>query len=644
MTAAKTGFDQSYFGQPTTVKEALYQSKNFLCQAIGISKDGTEQTNLTNLVNIFDDYINGKPLTRTIDNLTNMAIRLEKSARFVSSIKSNNPTSTSTLRTASPDGIQASAWSPENQLISEMMQNNAKAPQQGTPKVIQLPKKPPKISLKERKLVCTKPPGGDFTSATSYQICKNINAKLGKPIVQSTSISLAGNLVLTTSEDFKAQDLLNNEPVLRELIGYQTAKVDSSWHNVVVHGIPLQDVRGEEGLRMIEEDIKTFNKSLNLELAGGVHWLSSKEKRLNPETFKGSIVVHLKTEEQAKRAIRHGLTLLGIRAKVEAILSAPITHQCKSCQGYRRHYAEHCKMSTRCGICAEPHPTNLHKCEGKHNTISPRPGPDLGIIDELASDHLVFQLHIRGCDGDMAQNPLQQARYNTKKANWELFEAEVIQNSKDWELRDLLDDTGDISSSENAKKIIQEDYHNMTSTLDRLAQALTSCITKAADIAIPKLAQSAQAKAWWTDELKEARARMTSKRRHIVEGNHLTVIPYLEARNDFFQAVKKAKTDHWNSFLCKEDAKSIFKAMKYTNGNRVQRMPQIKDQSQQLQSTFEGKCKAFRTALFPPPPEAEDPDWLHYSAKDKWEWPELTRVELEYACSSKIKSKAVSAY
>lgn len=80
--------------------------------------------------------------------------------------------------------------------------------------------------------------------------------------------------------------------------------------------------------------------------------------------------------------------------------------------------------------------------------------------------------------------------------------------------------------------------------------------------------------------------------------------------------------------------------MKYTNGNRVQRMPNIKDHLQQPQSTFEGKCKAFREALFPAPPEAEKPDWESYIENEKWEWPKLSQAELKHACSSKIQSKS----
>lgn len=69
-------------------------------------------------------------------------------------------------------------------------------------------------------------------------------------------------------------------------------------------------------------------------------------------------------------------------------------------------------------------------------------------------------------------------------------------------------------------------------------------------------------------------------------------------------------------------------------------MPYIKDPQGALQASFEGKCNAFRTTLFPPPPTAERPDWTNYQSSRRWEWPPLTPEELQHACSSKIKSKS----
>ena len=75
--------------------------------------------------------------------------------------------------------------------------------------------------------------------------------------------------------------------------------------------------------------------------------------------------------------------------------------------------------------------------------------------------------------------------------------------------------------------------------------------------------------------------------------------------------------------------------MDYTKEKRVERIPPI--QGETLETSFKGKCKAFRKALFPPPPSTVPPSFNNYQEKE-WEWPALSITELEYACSNKVKS------
>ena len=79
--------------------------------------------------------------------------------------------------------------------------------------------------------------------------------------------------------------------------------------------------------------------------------------------------------------------------------------------------------------------------------------------------------------------------------------------------------------------------------------------------------------------------------------SYIAKVAYLKARNSYFQAIKKAKRDYWNSFLEKEDPRSIFKALAYTKDNRVEKIPSILGES-----TFLGKARVFRETLFPRPP------------------------------------------
>lgn len=261
------------------------------------------------------------------------------------------------------------------------------------------------------------------------------------------------------------------------------------------------------------------------------------------------------------------------------------------------------------------------------------------VSSKIASDHWGLQLEISGDGRDLVENPALQTRYNTKKADWKLFKEELVSgiNTSQVLRNQELDN---YSTNENSRTIIKEDNLQLTALLDATATALTEAITKAADTAIPRIKPGAYAKPWWNNELKELRREMTSKQRKIRQESYTTKTAYFTARNTFFQAVKTAKRDHWSTFLEKEDPKSIFKAMKYTKDNQVQRIPHIKDKNGVLQTTFEDKCSAFRETLFPPPPNSIKPQWDNYTGDtNKWEWPELTHAELQHACSSEIQSK-----
>ncbi|XP_014553204.1 hypothetical protein COCVIDRAFT_82413, partial [Bipolaris victoriae FI3] len=77
--------------------------------------------------------------------------------------------------------------------------------------------------------------------------------------------------------------------------------------------------------------------------------------------------------------------------------------------------------------------------------------------------------------------------------------------------------------------------------------------------------------------------------------------------------------------------------MDYTKEKRVEGIPPI--QGETLETSFKGKCNAFRKALFPPPPSTVPPSFNNYQEKE-WEWPALSITELERACSNKVKSSS----
>jgi hypothetical protein len=133
-------------------------------------------------------------------------------------------------------------------------------------------------------------------------------------------------------------------------------------------------------------------------------------------------------------------------------------------------------------------------------------------------------------------------------------------------------------------------------SLDLAAIQLTQAITTAAISSIPLKKLGAKAKPWWNTDLLELRQDMLRKQRSIAQNPELKQ-PYLAAKNSYFLAIKRAKRNHWNQFLEKEDPKSIYKAIAYTKDRQPKKLPPILGRE-----SFQNKCDILRKTLFPSPP------------------------------------------
>ena len=265
---------------------------------------------------------------------------------------------------------------------------------------------------------------------------------------------------------------------------------------------------------------------------------------------------------------------------------------------------------------------------------------DWQVLPDIGSDYSSILFTIASQEVDLVDNPLQQVHFNTKLANWELFTTSLQSSSLKTTVLNS-EALKDIPRSRPRPSPISTQLESGTAeTLELAALELTEIITRAAKASIPIVRPGARPKPWWTPELKELRKAMLRSQRAIA-GEPSSPQAYLMARNTYFLAIKKAKQDHWNSFLEKEDPKSVFKAMAYTTDKRLEKTPPIRaspDEGSSLEDSFLGKCKAFRNTLFPTPPSAPEPDWSNYTAATGWKWPSLSQVELERACSRQVKS------
>jgi ribonuclease HI len=263
---------------------------------------------------------------------------------------------------------------------------------------------------------------------------------------------------------------------------------------------------------------------------------------------------------------------------------------------------------------------------------------DWQVTTETGSDHYGILFSIQ-TSNNQTDNPTNQPRFNTTKANWPTFNDKLeiaINNNNTLQQMDNLSDPRKADS----KRLLLEEDNELKKQLEDIGLAITLVIQEAANKAIPRAKLGPKPKAWWNEELTKLRKDTTHHRRIYKERLDATSIQdayiqkrdFLLARNKYSNAIKEAKKKHWNDFLEQEDPKSIYKAMAYTRDSKVERIPPILGET-----TFSRKCQAFRTALFPPPPTTEAPTFASYQ-ESNWDWPPLSIAELERACSSKIKS------
>lgn len=268
-----------------------------------------------------------------------------------------------------------------------------------------------------------------------------------------------------------------------------------------------------------------------------------------------------------------------------------------------------------------------------------RKATDWQVTTETGSDHYGVLFSIQTSSNNQIDNPANQLRFNTAKANWPAFNKELERAINNNSTLQQMNNLGDPRKADSKRILLKED-NELTKQLEDIGLAITQVIQSAANEAIPRAKLGPKPKAWWNEELTKLRKDTTRHRRIYKESIDATGIQdayiqkrdFLLARNKYSSAIKEAKRKHWNAFLEQEDPKSIYKAMAYTRDSKVDRIPPILGET-----TFSRKCQAFRTALFPPPPTTEAPAFASYQ-ESNWDWPPLSIAELERACSSKVKS------
>lgn len=375
--APDTDYQIAFHGTPSSIQEAVTNAANLIGKALHLTTNTTERSQAMELIQHLEDFSKGRPMARIVDNLTTAINSLEKTTKTLRNSRPTPAPATSTGSStprSSNNGTESSTWSPSNQLRTEQIKQalhttNSQLNIKPKPTNLANPnsKKP---TRRQRRLILTKKTPLGFNLEDSLQPRNVINRAIGKLMVASVALSMTNNIILTTTYDYTAEDLIKQQQHLKKVFDYQEARIDDEWTKIIAHGIPLKPANGAmdgnpinmnslEGLKLVKEEIQIFNKHLNLDIVDNVRWLSTPAKR--EISSKASVVITVKNPEQATRAIRHGLLILGIRPRLEKLNGAQPKHQCNNCQRYG-HYNLHCKNPAKCAICGEDHQTNNHSC------------------------------------------------------------------------------------------------------------------------------------------------------------------------------------------------------------------------------------------------------------------------------------------
>lgn len=344
-----------------TSREAILDARDLIILASHLETDRAEQSKLLDLLQIFREYTEKGTVHYASSILASQVASLENvSKRIDNKTKNQKPTQPTQPAQHTPmpqqHAHQQGSKTSYAQIVSS--QNQAAGNQDWT--TVQKKNKHQAQnqgiqSLKLRQLVLTR----TFqTPINPLQIRDAINHAFAQKgiqhkVIASVSLSKANqNIILTTTQSFTGQYLLDQQAIWDSECAFDKAQLNQSWFKVAIHGIPI-----DTDLSSVPSEIALYNDGLKV--IGDPYWLTSAEKRQSQKA--GSIVVAFTSEKEASFCIRNRVYIAGISARVEKVYSTPVNAQCRQCQGFG-HLQNRCRNQTKCQLCGEGHPTIQHLC------------------------------------------------------------------------------------------------------------------------------------------------------------------------------------------------------------------------------------------------------------------------------------------
>ena len=137
---------------------------------------------------------------------------------------------------------------------------------------------------------------------------------------------------------------------------------------------------------------------------------------------------------------------------------------------------------------------------------------DWTIHPDIGSDHYAISFTIQALNGNLVESPLSQARFNTKKVDWDRFNSKLASAISQSTILSTLEACS-LPTLEDSTSLLLDDDSPLALKLDSLGQDLTDIILQACYSSMSLIKPRAKAKAWWSLEL-------TSLRKAIISSHH----------------------------------------------------------------------------------------------------------------------------
>jgi hypothetical protein len=346
-------------------RSKILEARDLLLQACSLTKSRDEQSRLLDLLEVFREYTEKGKLAKSSNIIASQVASLETAVRKIET-KAKTLAST-TLPPALPLALAPRA-TPGPSKPASYASVASKAPNSTEWTTVERSKKPTKAAAtttrkkpKDKRLILITAPGTQARfSPLALRNAFNkafLDKGVKGPVVATVAKSLGQNIVVTTTDAFSAEYLLEKRAIWEHIYPFTSAQKDEPWHKVIVHGIPTTDFNTPNGMDLIIDEIKTFNKGFTP--VGTPYWITPKDKRA--VQLAGSVAIAFATAKEANRAIRHRLYIGGISVRVEKLYSTAPTSQCRKCQGFG-HLESYCKRAPSCRLCGDKHATPEHAC------------------------------------------------------------------------------------------------------------------------------------------------------------------------------------------------------------------------------------------------------------------------------------------